>query len=345
MMNSTNILLPELLDPQRLPIAAIALIIVVCAGFLTGPLGGDVNPLIWRVYNGILSPLGFKMDKSDRTRGDLILRGFFLTIIALIIAYLLGKVFSVVVERIPVWRVPEIVLLCLFITGGTVWQTLLKLQKVLKNGKVGEGTYFAIAHSSRANLTQVDDFTITRKGIALAVRIFDKGLVAPLFWYLVAGFPALTVYAALCVLCWRFGRLGETGGLAVIPLFFEKVMGIVPNLLSAFVLTLSAVITPTAMMSRALKGWNAHKNSASYSFGGLPLNIVAWALDISIGGPVTDLDGNKIKGGWVGPEKASAQLTSGHLKRAVYLVMVAATLYLAIILGLMIIYGNQLLDF
>jgi cobalamin biosynthesis protein CobD/CbiB len=161
----------------------------------------------------------------------------------------------------------------------------------------------------------------------------------------VAGFPALTFYAALSAMVWRFGRKGETAGFAVIPLALEKIMGIVPSIISAVLLTVAASITPTAMMSRAMQGFNAHKNAASYAFGGLPLTVLTWALDISVGGPMTDLDGNVIKGQWVGPEKATAQLTSGHLHRAVYLVIIASILALAIILGLMVISGNHLLDF
>jgi adenosylcobinamide-phosphate synthase len=172
-MDTPNILFPYLFDLHRLPIAAMSVVAVACGGMLFGPVGGDANPLIWRVFNGLFGGLGAKMDKSGRKRGDLIMRGFFLSVLVFIGAYFVGEVVSIIAVRLNVWHLTDILLLSLFLTAGAGWRALLKLQSVLKNDKMSEGAYYALATTTRTNLTQVDDFTITRKGIAMAVQGLD----------------------------------------------------------------------------------------------------------------------------------------------------------------------------
>lgn len=332
-------------DPARLPVAAIALFLSAFVGIAVGPVGGDANPLYWRIISGLVGGLGGKMDKPGRPRGDLILRGFFIMVAALLISYALGQFLATLVLAFPVWKVTEILCLSLLLSSGSLWIVLIKLHRALEQKTVGEGTYYALAKTARNNLSAVDDFGITRTGMGLAVRGFDKGLVAPIVWYLVLGLPGAYIYAGLAALVWRFGRDGTSNGFAVIMVAIEKLMGMVPSVFAAFLLSLSCVFTPTAMMSRALKGWNAHKDQAPYPEGGLPLTAVSWGLNVSLGGPATDLDGHVIKRVWVGPQGATAQLEPKHLHRAVYCVWMASLLLFMVLIGAMIVSGHQLLDF
>ncbi len=332
-------------DPARLPVAAIALLLSVFFGLMIGPVGGDANPLYWRIISAMVGGLGGRMDKPGRPRGDLILRGFVITVAALLISYAIGEFLKTLVQAFPVWKVTEILALSLLLSSGSLWIVLIKLHRALEQKTVGEGTYFALARTARNNLSSVDDFTITRTGMGLAVRGFDKALVAPIVWFLILGLPGAYIYAGLAALTWRFGRDGTSNGFAVIMGALEKLMGMIPSVLAAFLLSLSCVFTPTAMMSRSLKGWNAHKNNAPYAEGGLPLTAVAWGLEVSLGGPATDLDGHVIKRTWVGPKGATAQLQAKHLHRAVYCVFVAVILLFTALIGGMIVSGHQLLDF
>ncbi|MEM6780791.1 MAG: cobalamin biosynthesis protein [Pseudomonadota bacterium] len=332
-------------DPSRLPVAAIALFISAFIGVMIGPVGGDTNPLYWRIISGLVGGMGGKMDKPGRPRGDLILRGFIITVVALLISYAIGEFLKTLVNVFPVWKVTEILALSMLLSSGALWIVLMKLHKALEQKTVGEGTYYALARTARQNLSVVDDYTITRTGIGLAVRGFDKALVAPIVWYLILGLPGAYVYAALAALSWRFGRDGTSNGFAVIMIALEKLTGMIPSIFSATLLSLACVFTPTAMMTKALKGWNAHKNNAPYPEGGLPMTAVAWGLEISLGGPATDLDGHVIKRTWVGPQGATAQLDSKHLHRAVYCVLMATLLLFMTLIGGMIVSGHQLLDF
>ena len=53
----------------------------------------------------------------------------------------------------------------------------------------------------------------------------------------------------------------------------------------------------------------------------------------SHGGPTADLDGSSIRRDWIGPENATAQLENGHLRRALYMAVIAHMLFLASLMG------------
>ena len=79
-----------------------------------------------------------------------------------------------------------------------------------------------------------------------------------------------------------------------------------------------------------------------YEQGGVPIAALAWGLDVSLGGTTTDLEGSAIKRDWVGPKEATAKLEAIHLYRALYGVVVAHLLFLASLLGAMIVSGHYL---
>jgi hypothetical protein len=61
---------------------------------------------------------------------------------------------------------------------------------------------------------------------------------------------------------------------------------------------------------------------------------VAWALNITLGGPATGLGGGNRSCKWAGPPGASARLEPGHLKRGLYLTGIGTLLLLfALVLG------------
>ena len=113
-------------------------------------------------------------------------------------------------------------------------------------------------------------------------------------------------------------------------------MGFAPHILSGALMALAGLFTPTGGMMRAFTGLLKSKGRAAYVEGGLPLTAMAHSLNISLGGPVHDLDGSALKRAWIGPEGATAQLDAGHLRRALYICLMAYLLLIASLCGAMI---------
>lgn len=335
----------HIFDVERIPLAIAAMVLVSLAGLVTGPLGGSAVPLFWRIVDILFGGVGGRLDRSERPPQDLLFRGFIITVTGMALSYLAGRMAAQLSWYYPDWHIAEVLALSLTLSAGAVWAALLRLHKAVSSDAPAKGAFYAISRSTRTNLAASDEFTITRTGIGLGVRAFDKAVVAPLLWYLIAGLPGAYLYAGLAALAWRFGRDGQTRGFGQTALALEKLMGFVPTGLAGLLLVLAGVFTPTGRTTRALAALKTGRGRADYAEGGLPLSAAAFALDVSLGGAAQDLDGVALRRGWTGPEGATAQIGAMHLFRGLYLVIVAHILLLAALFGAIVVSGHLRLDF
>jgi adenosylcobinamide-phosphate synthase len=318
----------QILDPERFPIAMFAMLLTAIIGMITGPMHGNANPFFWKIINLFFGGIGKRLDRIERKASDLMFRGLILTIAVLSFSYVVGSFLSDLVIKIPYNGFTEILFLSLVITSGTVWYGLLRLYFAVRDNSVSKGAYYTIARSSRTDLSTSDEFTITRNAMGYAAKAFDKGLVSPVFWYLLAGLPGAYIYAGLSAVSWRFGREGSNKGFGAVPMALEKLMGFAPMFLSGVLVAAAGLFTPTGGMTRAYLGMLKEEGRAVYEQGGISLTAMAYALNVSLGGPVTDLDGRSIKRNWVGPKQATAKLENAHLRRCIYIMLMAFLLFL-----------------
>lgn len=334
----------HLFDANRLAPAIGALMIVIVAGMVTGPLGGNAMPLYWRVIDALFGRLGGRLDKTGRPATDLMFRGFILTATGLAVSYLIGRLAARLAWYEPLYHLVEMIALSLVLSAGAVWYSLFRLHTALSTEGAAKGAFYVISRSTRTNLAANDEFTITRVGMGMGARAFDKALVAPILWYLIGGLEAAYIYAGLAALAWRFGKDGFTAGFGQVALALEKLMGFVPTAMAGLLIALAGVFTPTGRTTSALKSLSG-KGKAAYFEGGLPVSAMAYALHVSLGGATQDIDGAAIRRAWAGPKGATAQLGPSHLHRGLYLMIIAHILLLATLLGAIVVSGHDWLDF
>lgn len=322
------------MDPDRIPFALAAVVITIIVGMISGPLAGNANPLIWFMVDKVFGGLGERLDRPQRTSTDLAFRGFLVTAFGIFLALVIGKFFAGVVSEYAVYGLTESLLLAVLITSGSVWFVLLRLYFALEKDQVGKGAYYAVARSTRSNLNAGDDYGITRTGMSFAARSFDKGLVNPVIWYLIGGLPVAVIYSVLAGFAWRFGKSGFTKGFGSVSLALERLLGFIPSLFAALLITFASLFTPTAKLYKGVASWLGVKDRAPYEQGGFPLSALAWSLNVSLGGATQDLSGSAIKGKWVGPEGATAQSDHKHLRRTLYISVMAHILFLASLCGM-----------
>lgn len=320
-------------DPSRLYTAMAALFVVCLVGMVTGPMHGNTHPFIWTLVRALFGTLGQRLNRAQRAVADRAFRGFMLLIFCSIILFLLGGFLSRLAQTYPLKGVAEVIFLSLALTGGTVWFSLLKLYFAQKEQKVSKGAFYAIAQSTRTDLSNLDHYGITRMGMGLAARTFDKGAVAPVIWYLLMGLPGAYVYAGLAALSWLFGKDGNDRAFGSVVQALEKLMGFVPSMFAGALMAMAGLFTPTGGMTRAVAALGFGHGRAPYEQGGWPLTALAFSLNVSLGGPSIDLEGQSVRRVWVGPETATAQLENGHLRRALYMSLICYMLLLAALLG------------
>lgn len=316
-------------DADRIPYAMAAIVITMIVGAISGPLGGNAYPFMCMIIDKIFGVFGDRLDRKGRPQADLAFRGAFVTLLAFGALFVMAGIsHAYFLPGFAYGWALGIALLSLLLTSGAVWFVLLRLYFALEKDEMVKGAYYAVARSARVNLNAGDDFAITRIGMDLSVRTLDKGLVAPVIWYLIGGLPAAMIYALITALAWRFGKDGQGSGFGAVPLALERLLGFVPSLFTALLLNAAALFTPTAQTGRSIASWLSMKNRAHYAQGGLPLMVLAGALNVSLGGARQDIGGSAIKSPWVGPEKATAKSSHKHLRRALVLNAIAQLLFL-----------------
>ena len=332
--HSLGKIIGEIGSEDRLLTACIALILVAVIGLLSGPLGANANPFLWNVIDKVFGGVARKTYNVERTPSSLKFRGGFFTVLYILAAVVLGCAAHMVVRWYGFNGFTEPVLLALTLTGGTVWFSLNRLYHALGGAKkLEKGSYRPIAVSTRSNLNSTDDFGITRVGVGFMAQSFDKGVVAPLFWYLIGGMPLAYLYAGIAAARWGLAKDGFAKGLGDMALGLERILGVVPHVIAGLFVAVAALFTPGAQLSRAVPGFFGTTGRAPYHEGGLPVTTTAWALKISLGGPVEDVDGSVLKKAWVGPKDASAKVDKGQLRRAVYLSVMAYVLLAGAMVG------------
>lgn len=323
-------------SPDRLNASLIALVLVTAIGMLTGPASGNANPFLWVFLDKLCGGLVRKSYNVDRTVASLQFRGALLLTLYLLLMGSIAAVALLVRAHFHLGGYIDPILLSLTLSGGATWSALIKLDHALrKDEKVSKGSFYQVAVSTRSNLNSTDDHGIVRVGVGFVAASFDKGCVAPLFWYLLGGLPAAYLYCGIAAARWSLSKDGFAKGIGTLALKLEQAFGFLPQVLSALLLMLAALMTPAAALSRAALGLFRQGAKTPYAEGGLPLTAVAWGLNVSLGGPVEDVDGSTLKRSWVGPPSSTARLGRTDLRRAIYLSMMAYVLVGAsVVLGI-----------
>lgn len=332
--HSFDKIIGEIASEDRLLAAVIALLLAALGGLLTGLAGGNANPPVWGLFDGLFGKLARRSYKVGRSPSSLKFRGGFFTILYVLTAATVGAGAHMAVRLYPLGGFTEPILLSFVFAGGAVWLSLNRLYHALGGpGKIEKGSYRPIAVSTRINLNSTDDHGIARVGIGYMAQSFDKAVMAPLFWYLVGGLPLAFLYAGIAAARWGMAKDGFAKGLGDVTLWLERFFGCVPNLLAGIFMAMAALFTPGAQLSRAVPGFFSRDGRAPYHEGGLPVTATAFALKISIGGPVEDLEGSVLKRHWAGPKNASAKVDKAQLRRALYLSVMAYVLTVAAMIG------------
>jgi adenosylcobinamide-phosphate synthase len=322
---------PEFLNPDRLPVAVTAIVVVMLAGAVTGPVRGYAGPLLWYVFDITAGKIGRRLDRPRRSRRELVLRGAGFAMIVFFVFLWLGGFARGFVWNFPHYDIAEILLLSICLSSGAVWHAAWQLFRVLKKKANKQGAYYAVARSTGLDLSYGDDYGITRVAISYSIRMLPMAMVAPVFWYLIGGLPLAYAYCGIAALAWYFGRDGYGNGFGNAGLWLEMIAGFIPMLLSAIFVNLASVISPTLSIARSIKSWFAGDKRASYAEGGAVLSCAAWAMNISLGGPVTTVNGDVLKKRWIGSEGTSARLDASHVKRTLYMLFISHLVMLAVL--------------
>jgi adenosylcobinamide-phosphate synthase len=192
----------------------------------------------------------------------------------------------------------------------------------------------AVAHIVGRETQGLDEAAICRAAIESLAENFSDGVVAPLFWMVVAGLPGALAYKAVNTADSMIGHRTERyEAFGWASARFDDLVNLPASRLSALWLALAAIplgLSPGAALGTIRRDASHHRSPNA----GWPEAAMAGALGIRLSGPRV-YDGVPVEERWVG--EGRSQLTAKDVRAALKLYRTACGLQIAVLV--LIVFG------
>ena len=156
-----------------------------------------------------------------------------------------------------------------------------------------------------------------RAAIESCAENFSDGVIAPVFWYVLFGFPGLLVYKAINTLDSMIGYKNDAYrhfGKAAARL--DDVANLVPARLSGLLIVIAACFTSKANPKKALKIMLRDAGKHRSPNAGWPEGAMAGALTLSLAGP-RNYRNATVEDPWIG--EGTPEASEDHIDQALSL--------------------------
>jgi len=279
-----------------------------------------------------------KLNREHRSQMDRAIRGVLVTLF--IIALCLGVSAGVlwVAGHVPYGWALELILTASLLTQRKTYDQTRTLSKYVSSGLLADARHH-LEDMTGQHTANLDEHAICRTSIETITETFVTGVVAPVFWFILFGFPGILILRAMNAMSRkidkptdRYRAFGLTAGRLNDALLF------IPARLASLLLAIGAAFAPTTHPGQAMRtmGRDAGKYP-SINFG-WPLAAMAGALTLTLAGPRPGQPEHAVTP-WIGD--GTARATPQDTNRALYVYGVACLINLAGIAAFAVIrYGS-----
>jgi adenosylcobinamide-phosphate synthase len=300
-------------------IAAMALLVNLLLGsprLLWRPLL-FLHPLeIWRKLAEWLGGKLNRYRRSDQTRH---MRGgwlVFLTILAsLLLGYALAEIFLLA------GGLPEVMVLALFLSARQPFDDMAEVEKLLATAPQTVSSKILPSSLVRRQLSEYDHPTVIRGIIEMLGVSMAERVIAPLFYYIIAGWQGVLLVSLVRVLDAIYGyRNAQYEDFGAISAKTHTLLQIIPARIAGLLIVFASFFAPACSGGNAWQVLRTQAQRVNSLNAGWPIAAMAGALGVMLGGPRA-LYGSFIADQWVGT--GSAQLTTRHSQAARWLYLIA----------------------
>ena len=318
---------------------------ILAAALIFDRLFGDPDWLWSRLphptalFGRLIAALDRLLNRENRSVSERRLTGALVVALVLILSIMAGMAGMVLARIIgdltgyPLagW-LAEAVLASIFLAHKSLTDHVGAVAAALRSGGLPAGRE-AVARIVGRDVSDLDEPGIARAAIESLAENFSDGVLAPAFWYLVAGLPGLIAYKAVStadsMIGYRTPRHASFGWAAA---RLDDLLSGIPARLSAILII--ATVSFAGNGRRAFKA--AFDDAAKHNSpnAGWPEAAAAGALDLALGGP-RRYGGQDVDGVWLNREGsrsanvASIEQAIGLIERA-WLGLLAVSLVLAL---------------
>lgn len=316
------------------PIGPVDPVVILLAALFVDALAGEWGPVFRYIAHPVAAIgalVGFlekRLNREQRSAMDRRLRGLIVVVFVAALCAAIGWAILTVTRAGRFGWLLEIAIAALLIAQRSLFDHVLAVAQALERDGIAGGRK-AIRHIVGRDPDDLDAPGIVRAALESLFENFADGVVAPAFWYLIAGLPGLMAYKAVntcdSMLGHRSPRLADFGFAAA---KIDTAANYVPARLAAAIICLASVFAPTARphaaVSAVIKDARRHRSVNA----GWPEAAAAGALDLALAGP-RRYGGVVVDDAWMGSGRARATLVD--IRRGLVLFGVACLVHVVLI--------------
>ncbi|WP_419798301.1 MAG: adenosylcobinamide-phosphate synthase CbiB [Terasakiella sp.] len=298
---------------------------------------GDMNrlfniikhPVVW--MGELIAFLDKKLNRENRSQVNRTLRGAVVVVFMVSLCFTIGLSVTWFGQNYPFGWILELFLTIALIAQRSLFIYVRRVAVALNEQGISGGRE-AVSHIVGRDPDQLDQHGVARAAIESLAENFGDGVVAPVFWYVIFGFPGLLVYKAVNTMDSMIGhKTDRHKSFGFCAARLDDVLNLIPARLAGFWIFLGSFFLPTSSPLKGLKTMFRDARKHRSPNAGWPEGAMAGSLDISLAGPRKYREG-QANDPWIGDGRA--RVLSKDIKRALQ-VYVAACLVNASMVALL----------
>lgn len=319
--------------PQPLFLLLLAIVIDVAAGGLTARL--LPAPAEWS--RRLCARLDRRLNRSDRSDRDRLLRGALVVALLVAVAVAVGLGVEWAAGAVANGWILVIVALLAILRGRAAWAETRAVRRALETAGL-TAARVAVTDLTRRPANGLDEHAVARAAVEHVARAFDRKLVAPAFWFALLGLPGALAWAVVEGADTALGNTGAAqGSFGLTAARLEDALNALPARFAALLLGVAAGFIGGASLPDAFRTMGRDSRASASLNMGWPVAAMAGSLGLALGGPHRD-GGVTVSLPWIGDGRARA--LPADIGRALALTAVA-TLLLVLTVGLLMVAAQR----
>lgn len=264
-------------------LAAFALILEYVFGYPRWLYQRIGHPVTW--LGALISFADRRYNREGDTDKQRKILGVALLLGIVTLAAVWGWACQRLIRALPVSWLWEAMLVASLLAGRSLYDHVAAVRNVLRDDGI-DAARRELSKIVGRNTSQLDEKDVCRAAIESLSENTSDGLVAPLFWYLLAGLPGIAIYKAVntadSMVGYKTARYMQFGWASA---RMDDVLNFFPARLTVLLYALGAVFYAPASPLDTLKvAWfDAQKHASPNA--GWPEAAMAGALGLRLGGP------------------------------------------------------------
>ncbi len=271
------------------------------------------------VIGNAISFFDKKLNREKRSDLERRIRGGITVLCMVVCTGAVGLAVTWVSLHHPFGWIIELVLVTILLAGRSLYDHVKAVAGALNVGL--ETGREAVSHIVGRDPLHLDQYGVARSAIESLAENLCDGVIAPVFWYLLLGFPGLLVYKTVNTMDSMIGyKNAKYGAFGMVSARLDDALNFVPARLTGLFLIFAALFAPTANPAKSFRAMMRDSGKHKSINAGWPESAMAGALNIALAGP-RRYSNAVVDDPWMGD--GSAKVTVQDIERALYMYTVA----------------------